>query len=209
MAVDYDGVLEEIGQLGPWQKRLFLLLWIPSAMSAMAVFMYDFTAFVPKHRCLVDLCDSESSCYDEPFVNFTIPWDDDLEGFSQCKMYNANSSSTKCESASFQTNPQVKSSCSAWVFDHSLISSSAVEDFEMVCSNKTKKNLTQTVYMVGMLIGSFVFGWMSDFCGRKSTLMVGLVILAVGGSFPFFLHPSPSNYYALVLSRYFLQLLID
>ena len=26
----------------------------------------------------------------------------------------------------------------------------------------SRKPLTQTVYMVGMLIGSFLFGWMSD-----------------------------------------------
>merc|ERR1711892_1448355 len=113
MAVDYDNVLEEIGQLGPWQRKLFALLWIPSAMSAMAVFMYDFTAFIPEHRCLVPLCDT------------------------------ANSS-----------------------------------------------------------IGSFLFGWMSDYGGRKSTLMISIVILAFGGSFPFFLKPNPSIYYALVISRF-------
>ena len=30
------------GTAGTWQKRMFLLLSIPSATSAMAVFMYDF-----------------------------------------------------------------------------------------------------------------------------------------------------------------------
>ena len=31
----------------------------------------------------------------------------------------------------------------------------------------SRKPLTQTVYMVGMLIGSFLFGWMSDKVGQK------------------------------------------
>ena len=34
MPVDYDGILEEIGELGPWQAKLFALLWLPSATSA-------------------------------------------------------------------------------------------------------------------------------------------------------------------------------
>ena len=40
------------------------------------------------------------------------------------------------------------------MFNDNLIKSTAVEDFEMVCNNKTRKSLTQTMYMVGMLIGS-------------------------------------------------------
>jgi len=204
MPVDYDTVLDDIGQLGPWQRKLFILLWIPSAMSAMAVFMYDFTAYIPNHRCKVDLCDTENTIFDEPFVNFTIPWDTKLEDFSQCKMYKAEVGSTECKRENFHpTDPQIESSCQDWVFDHKLIKSSAVEDYEMVCpGNRWKKGFTQTIYMVGMLIGSFVFGWLSDFGGRKSTLMLGLVILAIGGSFPFFLKPNPSNYYALVISRF-------
>ena len=37
--------------------------------------------------------------------------------------------------------------------------------------------------------------------GRKATMMIALIILAIGGSFPFFLHPTPDLYYALVISR--------
>merc|ERR1719285_344911 len=62
--------------------------------------------------------------------------------------------------------------------------------------------MTQTVYMVGMLIGSFLFGWASDQVGRKISLMGALVTLAVGGSFPYFLKPHPDIYYALIISRF-------
>ena len=80
----------------------------------------------------------------------------------------------------------------------------------------SRKPVTQTVYMAGMLIGSFLFGWLSDKVGgmflrerpstflqigRKATMMIALTILTIGGSFPFFLHPTPDLYYALVISR--------
>ena len=38
--------------------------------------------------------------------------------------------------------------------------------------------------------------------GRKLTMMTALVTMAVGGSFPFFLSPTPDLYYSLVISRY-------
>ena len=102
------------------------------------------------------------------------------------------------------------------MFQDDLIKSTAVEDFEMVCENKSRKSLTQTMYMVGMLIGtknedfflifvlivgSFLFGWLSDLIGRKTTMMVGLITLALGGSLPFFITPTVSNFYSLVLFR--------
>lgn len=82
------------------------------------------------------------------------------------------------------------------------------QDFEMlpVCDGSSeifsRKPITQTFYMAGMLVGSFVFGWLSDRIGRKPTMMIALIILSIGGSFPFFLTPIPDLYYALVISRW-------
>ena len=50
VTLDYDLVLDSVGEFGLYQKLLFALLCIPSAASAMAVFMYEFIAFTPKHR---------------------------------------------------------------------------------------------------------------------------------------------------------------
>ena len=45
---DYDDILMRAGEFGWWQRRLFMLLWLPSAAAAMAVFMYEFLAYTPK-----------------------------------------------------------------------------------------------------------------------------------------------------------------
>ena len=52
------------------------------------------------------------------------------------------------------------------------IKSGFAQDFEMlpVCESGatelfSRKPVTQTVYMAGMLIGSFLFGWLSDKVG--------------------------------------------
>lgn len=46
-----------------------------------------------------------------------------------------------------------------------------------------------------------MFGWLSDMIGRKTTLMISLLILAVGGSLPFFVESTVRTFYALVAFR--------
>ena len=41
--IDYDeDILSKINGFGKWQLCLFMILWLPSAFSAFAVFMYSF-----------------------------------------------------------------------------------------------------------------------------------------------------------------------
>merc|ERR1719234_2788619 len=55
----------------------------------MAVFMYDFTAYEPQHRCLVSGCDDATNAGETypDFLNFTTPWDEDIEQFSKCNTF--------------------------------------------------------------------------------------------------------------------------
>ena len=39
----FDEVLEEVGEFGPWQLIMSLLLWIPPTMGGVHVLMYSFT----------------------------------------------------------------------------------------------------------------------------------------------------------------------
>ena len=57
-----------------------------------------------------------------------------------------------CSEVNFDQD-QPPTTCDHWKFDRSLIHTTAVEDFQMICDHKQRKSLTQTFYMVGMLIG--------------------------------------------------------
>ena len=50
--VGYDNVLEEIGEFGPWQQWLYLLFWIPPAVSG-AIFMLG--TFTSKYKYMVTI----------------------------------------------------------------------------------------------------------------------------------------------------------
>jgi hypothetical protein len=44
MALDYDAILQHIGQCGKWQWRNFFLLGLTSAAGGLAVVVWSFTA---------------------------------------------------------------------------------------------------------------------------------------------------------------------
>ena len=41
--MNYDDILEELGELGPWQFLHCLLLWLPSVASGICVLIYSFS----------------------------------------------------------------------------------------------------------------------------------------------------------------------
>ena len=69
-----------------------------------------------------------------------------------------------------------------YVYDTSLFPSTAVTEMDMVCADNWISSFAQSLYMAGMLVGSFVFGVMADRWGRLFTLVVAVTVLAVAGS---------------------------
>lgn len=57
---------------------------------------------------------------------------------------------------------QCSANCSSYQFDHSIFKETIVSQWNLVCDRQWLKNLTQTVFMLGILVGNMVFGHLSD-----------------------------------------------
>ena len=50
--LDYDEVLEYIGQFGIFQRKIFFWLWLVSAAAGMAVMVFAFTGSVKSYKSI-------------------------------------------------------------------------------------------------------------------------------------------------------------
>ena len=67
------------------------------------------------------------------------------------------------------------------VFDDSVVTSSLVQDFGLVCDQT--RTIYNALYMLGMLFGSYFFGWMSDTVGRVDALVMAVITVSLPGFF--------------------------
>ena len=81
-----------------------------------------------------------------------------------------------CQADQF-SDSEILACPNGWVGDTKLFSSTATIDLGMVCQDQWKKSFAQSLYMAGMLVGSFLFGTMADWKGRRPTLGIYLLHL--------------------------------
>lgn len=59
-------------------------------------------------------------------------------------------------------------------------------DWDLVCGDNFWRATAQSIFMVGVLIGSYVFGDLSDRLGRKPVFFASVIIQVRLGSFFFY-----------------------
>ncbi|XP_071806680.1 solute carrier family 22 member 15-like [Asterias amurensis] len=69
--------------------------------------------------------------------------------------------------------------CNEYAYSHEF--TSIVTEWDLVCSNKYKVGLVQSVFMFGVLIGVMIFGMMADIYGRRKMSLVGLILMSMFG----------------------------
>jgi len=171
-AFNYDDILEHTGEMGKFQRRICLLLFIPAFFPGMAVMSNNFTGAIPDYQCYVDGCNTTESFW--------------LNGNSSstnaCYRYNMNV--TDAEMRCQHPDPNVDDAsliekCDKWTFDTSIFTSTIATDFDLTCENENEVALSNSAYMVGMLIGSCVLGTLADIIGRKLAYTIICFVLGV------------------------------
>ena len=77
------------------------------------------------------------------------------------------------------------------------MSSTVVTKWDLVCKEGIKGPLVGSAFMVGLMIGSFTLGTLSDRIGRKPTLMLSIAMSSGGGLVGTFM----PEYYSFLILR--------
>lgn len=174
----YDDVITHLGDFGKYQRWIYFLICVPTITCAFHKLAGVFLLAKPDFRCVL------------PFENGTIKYDlpdsimdmayprDKLNKWNTCEYYNGNYSSDYLNSS---TPAPDTLTCERYVYDDSKYENSAVTEWNMVCDRSWLSATSDSMFMLGVLLGSIIFGQLSDKYGRKPIFFASLIIQVVFG----------------------------
>ena len=164
--LDYDEVTAFLGEWGTFQRLIFFLLSasiIPNGFTGLSAV---FLTAIPEHRCRIPDTVNLSSAW----RNHSIPMEtkDGPEVPQKCRRYRlatiANFSELGLEPGRDVDLEQLEQeNClDGWEYDKDIFLSTIVTEWDLVCKDDWKAPLTTSFFYVGVLLGSFISGQLSD-----------------------------------------------
>ncbi|XP_077402114.1 organic cation/carnitine transporter 2-like [Vanacampus margaritifer] len=172
---DYEADTEFLGDWGPFQCCLSLLLCITMIPNGYGSLMVVFVADTPAHHCLVP---ADGLNLTEEWRNASIPLEEDGRP-AECSRYRLDTLRVYSEAglppSEVNLSAVPREGClDGWEYDRSIYTATIVSEWDLVCGQQWKKPLTTSLYFCGFLVGSFLSGQLSDRFGRKIVLFVTL-----------------------------------
>ncbi|CAG0883611.1 unnamed protein product [Darwinula stevensoni] len=200
---DFDQLLALVGEYGKYQKRLLYLFIYPMGMILpFFIMIFFFQVAVPSHWCHVEGRERLGFSI-EQWKNLTIPermTEEGVMGYSKCEAYDVswivndvlnNTSDSDQEDLSakareeFQrkllSHPPGILNCDRWEFDRSVYVETVVSQFSWVCKRDHFPAGLLTIQSAGHILGSFIFGPVSDYFGRRVTFFATTTIQWIFG----------------------------
>ena len=208
LSFDYQDLLAEINPCGKFQLRMTFLFWLSTGAAGIAVVAFAFTAFTPAYRCAIKACEDPASANYYQFPeNETFP-DYVLRAYGNASLVKAAAKSCQtfpfeplekapsvldvgtsetCESflqrlendTTGGNDDLVSCSHEDLIYHDDPVHSSLIQKYGFTCGKSILFNIFNAFYMLGMLIGSFLMGVLSDKFGRMKTLALSIILISV------------------------------
>ncbi|NXQ00996.1 S226B protein, partial [Vidua macroura] len=161
----FASLLEHVGGMGRFQVVSVLLLSLPVLMMASHNLLQNFTAATSDHRCRPRPEANATGLDAEALLRVWVPRGERCRRFVTPQWWLLEANGSEPNSSWPETEP-----CGdGWTYDRSVFTSTIVTEWDLVCSSRGLKQLAQSLYMAGVLVGG-IFGGLSDRFGRRSVL---------------------------------------
>uniref|UniRef100_A0A667XW22 Solute carrier family 22 member 6 n=1 Tax=Myripristis murdjan TaxID=586833 RepID=A0A667XW22_9TELE len=176
-----------VGGFGRFQWIHVTLISLPGLLMASQNLLNNFTAGIPAHHCriLVNSTHYNLSNYEVPeeqLLQVFIPLDASGTKLDRCRRYVQPQWQLLANGSANVSDAQTESCVDGWTYERTEFLSTIVSEWDLVCNLRPLKQMSQTVYMGGVLAGAIIYGGLSDRFGRRSVLIWSYFQVACLGS---------------------------
>ncbi|XP_054426623.1 solute carrier family 22 member 6-like [Pteronotus mesoamericanus] len=198
----FDDLLKQLGGVGRFQQIQVTLLFLPLLLLFSHITLQNFTAAIPAHHC-------------RPQANASLGKGGELEAWlprdrqgqpASCLRFTSPQSGPRFPNGSEANGTAATEPCvDGWIYDNSTFPSTIVTEWDLVCTHRNLPQLSQFIFMTGMLLGNLIFGNLTDRVGRRKVLTWSYLQLAVSGTCTAF----TPNFTAYCACRFFSSMAIS
>ncbi|KAM7359986.1 organic cation transporter-like protein isoform 1-T7 [Cochliomyia hominivorax] len=149
--LEIDKILEKCGDCHRLQLIMLLLFCLINLLSSMHYYSQTIISFTPKYWCVSDNSDNITEPSTAPLTSSCLP------------LENTNTNS-----------------CSHYNYELYMGYESLTSELDWICDNAWKLTLGQSMFFVGSVVGSLVFGFLADLVGRLPILIMANMIAMTG-----------------------------
>uniref|UniRef100_A0A8C8ZP46 Solute carrier family 22 member 14 n=1 Tax=Prolemur simus TaxID=1328070 RepID=A0A8C8ZP46_PROSS len=152
-------ILDAVGEFGTFQRRLVALTFIPNIISGFFLFVDQFVLEAQKPYCNTSwILAVGPNLSEAEQLNLTLPREPNGT-FQTCRMYLPVSWDLD---SIIQFGLSYTDTCQhGWIYPGAR-KRSLINEFDLVCGRELYKDTMHTMSVVGLLIGCFMFGLISD-----------------------------------------------
>ncbi|XP_029309229.1 solute carrier family 22 member 21-like [Cottoperca gobio] len=168
---DFDEITSFLGVYGFFQILIIVLLNLSAIACGYTGMIMIFVSDTPEHHCKVSINSKHNS------TDVEVPFREQRSwvGPDSCSRYKLDGNWTETGAPSNDTEQCLD----GWVFSTEIYTATIVSEWDLVCDNAWMVPFTTSLFFVGVLIGSFISGHLSDRFGRKPVFFFTMAIQTV------------------------------
>ncbi|XP_075900802.1 solute carrier family 22 member 7-like isoform X2 [Nelusetta ayraudi] len=177
----FDSALSEGAGFGKFQIQLFLIQFLSRMTLPCHFLLNNFIAAVPSHHCNITALDNVGVFWNltqEQQLVVGVPKEQDGT-LSSCRMFSEPQYQLLSGRESSE-DAEIVPCRNGLVYDKSTFRSTLATEWDLVCSRKLMNKATATAFFIGVMVGSPLFGYLSDRALSTSFLMFAIMRFLTG-----------------------------